>query len=247
MKILPKLLLCATLMFVGCTPRKTPVQAPFNPPIEQKATHMVTFYQGTRPVGLCTATAIGPHALLTASHCNKDEKLTDIKLDIALNDFHIQKTLTDDRDHDIYLIDGPPFQNTVDYKVRAAKPGEHVHLYGNGEGDYPSHRQDGKRVRFDDPSEVDLREGVVRFDMKVIPGDSGSAVLADDGSIVAVTTYLWTDDKTKEKSTVDFQPGFTDDQITEAVTFAPDPNWKAPYVAPPALRRPPSFFDIFGQ
>lgn len=246
MKFLTKLLLSATLFLAGCTPRPATQPKPFNPPAEQKATHMVTFYRGNRPVGLCTATAIGPHALLTASHCNKDEKLTKIHLDVVLNDFHIQKTLTDDRDHDIYLVDAQ-FTNYIDYKVRPAKLGEHVHLYGHGEGDYPSHRQDGKMIRFDDPSDIDQRQGIVAFDMTVIPGDSGSAVLADDGSIVALTTYLWTDEKTNVKTTVDFLPGFTDEQVAEAVSFAPDPNWKElPYMEPPRSRTL-NLFDFFNQ
>ncbi len=101
---------------------------------------MVTFFRGDRASGLCTATAIGPHALLTASHCNEHD-LKKIHLDIVLNDYHIQKTLTDGRDHAIFLIDGPSLHDFVDYKVRAALPGEHVHLYGNGEGEYPAHRQ----------------------------------------------------------------------------------------------------------
>lgn len=164
-----------------------------------------------------------------------------------LNDYHIQKTLTDDRDHDIYLIDGPPLHDFVEYKVRPAKPWEHVHLYGNGEGEYPAHRQDGVRVPFNDVSEIDNGQGVVRFDMKVIPGDSGSAVVADDGSIVAVTTYLWRENaKDEYGSTVDFLPAFTDEQITEAFTFAPS---MVPYVEPfaPPLKRPPNLFDFFGM
>ncbi len=245
MKHLPKLLLLATLIFVGCAPKRLPVPKPVDL-VTQRATHMVSFMDGEEKKGLCTATAIGPHALMTASHCNKDEKLTTIHLDVVLNGFHIQKTLTDDRDHDIYLIDGPALQNTLPYKVRAAKPGEHVHLYGNGGGEYPARREDGVRLAFDDPSEIDNSEGIVEFSLKVIPGDSGSAVVSnEDGSIVALTTYLWTDNKTKVTTTVDFLPGFTDAQITEATTFVPDPDWKESVVDKKPEPRKPSLFAFF--
>ncbi len=230
LKLITKLLLLTTLCLMGCTPRKLPVAKV--DPVAQKATHLIIFMDGNRGKSLCTATAIGPHALMTASHCNKDEKLTTIHLDIVFTDFHIQKTLTDDRDHDIYLIDGPSLQNTVPYKVRAAKPGEHVHLYGNGDGEYPAHREDGVQTPFNDPSEIDHQEGVVQFSTEVIAGDSGSAVISDeDGSIVGVTSYLWTDKDTKVVTAVDFLPGFTDSQITEAITFAPSLDWKPPVSA----------------
>lgn len=206
---------------------------------------MVTFFRGNRSVGECTAIAIGPHALLTASHCNKDEKLTKIHLDIVMNDYHIQKTLTDDRDHDIYLIDGAPLKNFVEYKVRPAKSWERVHLYGNGGGEFPAHRLDGVRLPFGDTSEIDLNQGVVKFSLDVIPGDSGSAVIGDDGSIVAVTTYLWHDHEGDEHgATVDFLPAFTEDQITEALTFAPSDT---PYVEQSFVPRrlPTTVFDFF--
>lgn len=243
-KILPRLLFALTLLFVSCSAPR--IQPPITPPtIEQKATHMVVFLRGTREVGECTATAIGPHALLTASHCNKDEKLTKIHLDLVMNDYRIQKTLTDGRDHDIYLIDGPSLNNFVDYKVRPAKEFERVHLYGDGEGTYPPRRLDGVKLPFYDFSEIDQSQGIVHFSMGVIPGDSGSAVIGDDGSIVAVTTYLWKEhEDDKHGTTVDFLPAFTEDQITEAFTFAPSLVPYVEAVAPPRVH-PPNLLDLF--
>ena len=58
-------------------------------------------------------------------------------------------------------------------------------------------------------SEIDHQEGVVQFSTEVIAGDSGSAVIFDeDGSIVGVTSYLWTDKDTKVVTAVDFLPVF---------------------------------------
>ena len=46
--------------------------------LQRRATHRVKYGNG-----LCTATAIGPHALLTATHCNKHGEDATINLDLA--------------------------------------------------------------------------------------------------------------------------------------------------------------------
>ena len=228
----------------------TQTEKPFDTTPQRQATHMVILFDGDKSISECTATAIGPHALLTAAHCNDVRHLTKIRMDLSRKYFHIQKTLSDDRDHEIYLIDGPAFQNFVPYVVRPARMGEHVYLYGNGHGQYPSRRLDGRRISWDDPSEVDGAAGIQHFTMPVIHGDSGSAIFADDGSIVAVTSYLWKDNNDEEdeedvkpRTTVDFMPGFTADQIAEATSFNPNPNFVEP--SRPEAPKKPNPFDFF--
>lgn len=196
---------------------------------QESATHMVTYVsEGGRELGECTATAIGPHALLTASHCADESDTTKIMLDLSTRRYRIKKILTDNRDHDIYLLDGPAFTNTVPYRTRQVKAGEHVYVWGDGEGQYPARRLDGTEKPIFDPSDVDAAQGEVHFTMPVIPGDSGSAVYADDGAIVAITTYRWDDDSLLNKllgipntSTLDFEPNFTNAQIAEALAYDP--------------------------
>lgn len=211
---------------------------------ERRAAHRVSYGRG-----YCSATAIGPHALLTATHCDPKGHVSTIHLDMVMGDYHIEKILTDGRDHDIYLIDGPALTNTVEYKVRPTKVGEHTHLYGSGQGCYPPRRLDGVRVDYDDPSDVDADHGVVKFTEPVIPGDSGSAVFNDDGTIGAVTTYLLDGESylwgfaSDPDTTLDFTPAFTPEQVQEAVAFQP-----TGYVAPdePAqVQRVPTLFDLF--
>lgn len=238
----PRVVFALTLLFVSCT--RAPQPKPFDVSPERKATHMVTYYEDGHRAALCTATAIGPHALMTAHHCNKDAEFDTMRIDLMIKDYHIQDIMTDDRDHDIYLTDAT-FTNFVPYKVRDAKMGEHVRIYGDGEGDYPSHKTDGTRVPIDDPSDLDQDAGIVKFSNSVISGDSGSAVWADDGSIVAVTTYLWDDKETGEKATIDFTPAFTKDQIDRAVHFTPDPDWQPEEKEKPPVMRHPSIFDLF--
>lgn len=199
-------------------------QKPIEPMTPQRrASHRIKYDRGS-----CTGTAIGPHAILTASHCNKDESTDTIHLDLSVKDFHIEKTLTDGRDHDIYLVDAT-LTNFVPYKVRPSKMGEHTHLYGSGGGEYPPERKDGFRVEWDDPSDIDAADGIVHFTEPVIPGDSGSAVFNDDGTIAAVTTYLYQTDSylwglmDDPTTAVDFTPAFTAEQIKEATEFQPTP------------------------
>jgi hypothetical protein len=238
MRLLPRILKC--LFVAGLAIASISVYSEYNPvqPIQpmtpqRRASHRITLTRNGRKLGYCTATAIGPHALLTASHCNADSKTDTVRLDILLKDYHIEKTLSDGRDHDIYLIDGDPLTNFIPYKVRPAKLGEHTFFYGCEGGTYPCVRRDGVRISFDDPSDVDADAGVVQFSSEAIPGDSGSAVFNDDGTIAAVTTYRWTEPGRFEyeifdiHTGVDFLPGFTADQIKEATEFTP-----TPYTAP---------------
>lgn len=206
--------------------------------IQRRSSHLIEYYQGTRRQGSCTGTVLGPHAILTATHCDERREVRDIRLDFSLRAFHIEKFLTDGNDHDIYLVDGPAFTNFVPYKVRPAKLGEQVYLFGSGAGQFPPRRLNGVRLAWDDPSDVDADAGIVRFSMPVILGDSGSAVFAQDGTIVAVTTYLFNEPYVfgflEDTSTVDFIPSFTPPQIEEAVKFEPTayveviPKSKAP-------------------
>ncbi len=238
-----KFLIVAALLLaaLGCGKPKTQTLPP-DAPIQQKATHMITFldYRGERD-GLCTGTAIGPHAILTATHCDDDRSSNVINLDLSTHKYHIQKFLTDDRDHDIYLIDGSPLRNIVTYAVRTAVRTERVFLYGHGEGTYPSRRLDGlAQDYFYDPSDVDEDQGEVQFTLHVIPGDSGSAVFGMDGKIVGITTYSYS---YKKSTSVDFAPSFTPRQIAEALTYEPSDKKL------PAISKPPCSLleELFGK
>jgi hypothetical protein len=231
MKILPLLTLALALCFTACSHLHKPVvlSVPTKSQIKAEyATHEIVLQKNDEDAGQCTALAIAPHALMTAHHCNEDGTAHSFKADLTLQEeFHIQKVLTDGRDHDIYLVDGPAFQNFILYRVRPAKMGEWVYLWGDGGGEYPSRVLFGTVTTFFDPSEIDRWNGMVTFSMPVIPGDSGSAVFASsDDSIVAVTTYLWRGVGTTK--TIDFTPNFTDDQLAEAESFAPDSNRSYP-------------------
>lgn len=243
MKFLYGLLFCL-LLLVACKP--TQIEAPAVP--QQKASHMIFYLSDTgRTVGECTGTAIGAHAIMTATHCDKDGDIGTINLDMSTRDYHIQKVLTDDRDHDIYLIDGPPLQNLATYSTRPAVVGEHVFMYGDGHGMFPPRRLDGEAVTWGDSSDVDAQQGEGAFTLQVIPGDSGSAVYADDGKIVGIVTWSVLEEKEhwwseEKRFSVDFQPAFTDEQIMEAEDFTPLLIFRREHKS----EKPKSLFDLFG-
>ena len=192
--------------------------APITP--ERKATHMIKYYEDEdkgigNPSGLCTGTAVGPHALLTALHCDEGE--TDvISLDLAVQKYHIVGHIYDGRDHIIYRLDGPAFKDFVTIQEREAKVGETVTSYGDGRGDFPQHTYFGKVIEDSnggDTSEIDMAAGAHNFSLPVIPGDSGSAIYGTDGDIVALVTYGGSNEYTGTKEAVGFALNFSAEEL----------------------------------
>lgn len=185
---------------------------------ERRATHMITYYDDNKaPSGMCTGTAVGPHALLTALHCDEGDEDT-ISLDLAVHKYHIIGIIYDGRDHIIYHLDGPAFTNVVTVKEREAVLGEVVTSYGDGHRDFPQHTYYGKTIVDDnggDTSEIDKADGAHCFSLPVVPGDSGSAVYGTDGSIVALVTYGGTNDETGVQSAIGFALAFTPQELEE--------------------------------
>lgn len=189
----------------------------FNPITpERKATHMLTYLdKDGKPAFACTGTAVGPHALLTALHCDEGE-YDALRLDLSRHVYHIVGAITDGRDAIIYHLDGPEFKNYVIIKQREAKLGESVISYGNGGRDYPQHTYKGQVIADSnggDTSEVDIADGMHVFSLPVIPGDSGSAIYALDGSLVAIVTYSQGTDTEDTGEAVGFALNFTKEQL----------------------------------
>lgn len=212
------LLLAAGLLIVGTVKHKPayrPQQATITP--ERRATHMITYYgENGHTIGTCTGTVVGPHALLTAVHCDEGESTT-ISLDLSVRKFKIIGTIHDSRDHIIYHLDGPAFKNIVTIHEREAVLGETVTSYGDGHRDFPQHTYFGKAIvdaNGGDTSEIDAADGTHCFSIPVVPGDSGSAIYGIDGSIVAVVTYGGTNGE-EEPVAVGFALAFSPQELEE--------------------------------
>lgn len=237
MKTLYAVLLCLSMLFSGCAPKQQP-----KPSIQRKATHLILYTQDHQVHGACTGTIVGPHALMTAKHC--DEGSFDaIRLDLAMHEYHIQKRWEDDHDHVVYGLDGDAFDDISVIKQRPAKEGEPVYFYGDPEAQYPPVLKEGYVEHNSDPSEITRKTGMHEYTMESIPGCSGSAVYAADGSMIGLITYhrpvpiLFGLDT--ENHSVGFELNFTAKDLSEIAKFKPSKTKaKADQPPPPPILFP---------
>lgn len=209
---------------------------------ERLASHYVVMMEGYRREGLCTGTAIGPHAILSAKHCDDDGDVKSITIDLAVEKHNIVRRIEDGRDHIIWLVSGTPLRNIV--SVAQKGPGNHeaVSFYGVGGGAYPPVPKYGYTMPCNDPSDADEDAGMKCFETNGIPGDSGSAIYNTSGDIVGILTYR--DGDTKPESNIGFVPNFTAEQLQDAATF--DGKVPAPKPAPVPRRSFGCFFVFAG-
>ena len=170
--------------------------------------------------GYCSASALGPHALLTAQHCDSGE--TSLRVDNDLADRKIVGRITDGEDHIIFLVDGTKFKDTMaaDYDPSSyALPtvGDKVFLFGDGGGFWPPQYRTGYYTGSVNTEEKDLAPTdpvMMLFDMNIIPGDSGSAVYGPNGELVTVVTYI-----ISGKFAGCYKMAFTAEQVAKAEAF----------------------------
>lgn len=143
----------------------------------------------------CSATAIGPQALLTATHC---ELPTDILLiRDADRPAIVMGRLRDDQDHTIYLLKNVTFKDYVNVDLsNKLEQGTDVFIFGN-----PGDLQDvyrrgyvaGRRTEGGGFLELftgEKPETIILFDMADYHGDSGAGIYAEDGKLVGVVSLI---------------------------------------------------------
>jgi hypothetical protein len=155
--------------------------------------------------GLCTATAVGPHTLLTAEHCN-DAKTDTVYVDADRNKikagtavgYTIVSRELDHQDHMLLDLDARQvsFTHFIPFKtgVRTPEQGEYVYWWGNPGGLRDMYREglvEGSVPTSEiGDSDVDATGQVYLVQAAVIGGDSGAAVFSmKDGSIIGIVTY----------------------------------------------------------
>lgn len=185
------------LLLIGC--HKAPRKASGADVL--RATHyieMVAKLDG----GACTATAIGPRALLTASHCISGTQYISID---SSSPVKFQKILFDEQDHAIVLFDISRFSDIVPIEQREAELGEHVYFIGNP-GSSRNVRRDGVYKKWSE-----IKGGAEIFFLGSFPGDSGSAVISSEGFIIGIVSA-----GNKSAETACFPLQFTPSQLAEA-------------------------------
>jgi hypothetical protein len=156
-------------------------------------THKIEF----RPVlggGHCSATAVGPQALLTASHCEAPSNT--ILIDGTTH--HVMAFFRDDFDHTLFMVD-ETFPAWAKVSNDAMQPGDDIFIFGNPSdfddlyrkgtvGSYPT------RVFKTMPMAAEFL-----LDINGFPGDSGAGIFNTKGELVGVVSFGKLKETTKDK------------------------------------------------
>ncbi len=128
----------------------------------------------------CSATAIGPQALLTATHC----ELPDNALSIRGVDENVEivERLRDGLDHTIYLVRGTVFAEYADVDLSPVEVSEDVFMFGN-----PGEWQDiYQRGYVAGVLHYQGKPDIILFALQAFPGESGGGIFNSEGKLVAV-------------------------------------------------------------
>src|SRR5208337_1305969 len=196
---------------------------------QQLYEHRIVFIEPDgREGNECTASAIGPHAILTAEHC--DDRYTgishELRIDLLFTHYHILAGVVDNRDHVILFLDGPAFKHYIPEEdlvdVKPPRPNEKVFLYGYGGDSYPGRRLVGKldlNAQENDTSDVNQSSQLFWYTFRVIPGDSGSAIFGSDGRVVGIISYEIVNDEKQQQGSAGFGLGFRKEMIEKVQSF----------------------------
>jgi len=152
----------------------------------------------------CSATAVAPHVILTAEHCNVENGLLYLNQNSRpfTMGLEVKEKYFDKNDHMLLVVPGVKFKHFVDYdasKVRTAIQGEHIYFYGNPDLMMDQYREgyaSGTMNFKNSEEEVNAAGPFTLFAVSLVPGDSGSAVFSEtDGQLIGITTWGIADGK----------------------------------------------------
>jgi len=146
-------------------------------------THKIEFVGLAIDPSHCSATAIGPHAVLTASHC---EEATD-DLVIDQTKVKIVSILRDKLDHSIILFNGPRFTAWSELKAVRLQPLQQLIICGNPLQLTQLYRTGFVAGQTLGPTGIP----VILIDMNVYYGDSGAGVFTTSGDLIGVLNIVF--------------------------------------------------------
>lgn len=136
----------------------------------------------------CSGTAIGPQAILTATHCELPSEILYIR---GLDAAPIVARIRDGQDHTIFLLSGVQFPDYVDVSLKdPLEQSEDVFTFGNP-GELRDIYQKGyiAGVRKDTSLAADLGLGdpsAILFSVQAYSGESGAGIFNTFGQLIAV-------------------------------------------------------------
>lgn len=131
----------------------------------------------------CSATAIGPHALLTATHCELPSDALFVRAYVGVAKVGIAGRIRDDFDHTILLLTGPALPAFVDVElVDELAQAEEVFTWGNP-GKFQDIFTKGYIAGYEGEANA-----VVLFSFNTFSGASGSGIFNNAGHLVAVVS-----------------------------------------------------------
>lgn len=234
-----KVLSIALLLLASVSCAAQPPQAAID--AAHKTTHKIYSHGVFGESGSCSATAIGPHALLSAAHC----LVAAPSIRVDDKEAGVVSVVGDGVDHVIYLLRGITFADYATVVPANKQPqGTHVFLFGNP-GQFEDFYREGYVAGYDKQA-VAAPEDVFGFlfgfgpppppkpatadpyalhqtyyDFNGFFGDSGSGIFNTAGQLVAVTSGVEGNNKSgvsiKFMASLDLR--LTPEQLQQARAF----------------------------
>lgn len=192
-----------------------------NPAVEKAGKASVQTEQTTiNDDSMCSATAIGPHAIITATHCELPSKVIAVRVGGKATVCTIAGRARDDFDHTIYLLNDITFTDYVDVGPPFAVADD-IFMWGNP-GDWQDVFQRGYIAGIYSQPEKPV-EWLI--DVQAFPGESGAGIFSPDGKLVGVLTAYEEQDKKgiNINLAMAYQLHFSDEAYATARTWTPEP------------------------
>ena len=177
---------------------------------------------------ICSATAIGPHALLTATHCELQSDDLYIR-DQDGSPFTVLARIRDGYDHTILLLKGVTFADYVSVDQKSINVTDEIFTIGNP-GKWEDIYQRGyvAGLKIDKSMAAAVGEGSppeVLIDIQAFPGESGAGIFNTEGALVDVLSgdETQTKDGASIALAVAYLLAFKPEDLARAVAFTAEP------------------------
>jgi V8-like Glu-specific endopeptidase len=143
-------------------------------------THRLTIKE-SQGAGVCSSTAVGPHKLLTATHC----VATGLAFKVDGQLVTVAAITNDGADHSIMTLSDMTFEEYAVVNADSLKQGDHVYMWGNPDGLNDQYREGYVTGAIQTPDGP-----IVTLDLNGYFGDSGAGLFNEKGEVVGVISIV---------------------------------------------------------